>query len=120
MQHVHKQSTLPFGRTMLAPFMALVIGVAGLAGGYAVIDGGGTTTDSGAVAIRGNPVVPSQTKDEAAIAAAIGSRSHGGQGETKDEAAIAAAIAPSRQASAKEEAERAKRTDPHGPASALP
>jgi hypothetical protein len=59
----------------------------------------GATTESGVVVLRGTPVVPSQTKDEAAIAAAI---------------------APSSQDSASDEAERAKRTDPHGPASALP
>ena len=99
MQHAHKQSTLPSTRTLLVPIVALAIGVAGLAGTYAVVDGGGTTTDSGVVALRGTPVAPSQTKDESAIAAAI---------------------APSPQESASDEAERAKRTDPHGPASALP
>jgi hypothetical protein len=120
MQHAHKQPTVPSTRTMLVPIVALAIGVAGLAGAYAVIDDGGGTTESGVVALRGTPVVPSQTKDEATIAAAIGNPSRGGQGETKDEAAIAAAIAPSSQDSASDEAERAKRTDPHGPASALP
>jgi hypothetical protein len=120
MQHAHKQPTLPFTRTMLAPVVALVIGAAGLAGAYVVIDDGGGTTDSDVVAIRGTPVAPSQTKDESAIAAAVGNPSQGGQGETKDESAIAAAIAPSPQESASDEADRAKRTDPHGPASALP
>jgi hypothetical protein len=120
MQHAHKQSTLPSTRTLVVPIVALAIGVAGLAGAYAVIDDGGATTDSGVVALRGTPVAPSQTKDEAAIAAAIGNRGAGGQGETKDESAIAAAIAPSPQETASDEAERAKRTDPHGPASALP
>jgi hypothetical protein len=120
MQHAHKQPTLPSTRTLLGPIVALAIGAAGLAGAYVVIDDGGGTTDSGVVALRGTPVAQSQTKDESAIAAAVGNRDAGSQGETKDESAIAAAIAPSPLDSASDEAERAKRTDPHWPASALP
>jgi hypothetical protein len=76
-----------------------------------------------------------ETKDEAASATAIGRGAaiSGSSGaETKDEAATAAAIgngvevrgskasAAGSSTSLSEEAETARRTDPHGPASALP
>ena len=79
--------------------------------------------EAGVAALMGNPGAGSstETKDEAAIAAAIG---HPGTGtyaspKTKDEAATAAVIAPSK-GSVSQTPDQANRTDPHGPASALP
>jgi hypothetical protein len=88
-----------------------------------------------AAAIGGSAASSSFGKDEAASATAIGRGAaiSGSSGaETKDEAATAAAIgngvevrgskasAAGSSTSLSEEAETARRTDPHGPASALP
>ncbi len=60
-----------------------------------------------------------QTKDEAGVATAIG-KPEQPQTLTKDEAATAAAIAPSKGSTTQMSQAQANRTDPHGPASALP
>jgi hypothetical protein len=89
MQQVQQQPTISLTRKVLAPVVALVIGAAAATGVYALVDDAGVKSESGLVA-KSNTGVSSETKDEAAIAAAIGN--HRVSSETKDEAAIAAAI----------------------------
>ena len=80
-----------------------------------------TRKDAGVGALTGPPNAGSstQTKDEAATATAIGSSGTYASPETKDEASTAAVIAPSKGSTAQSQ-DQANRTDPHGPASALP
>ena len=77
--------------------------------------------EAGVGALMGAPTTgsPPEIKDEAATAAAIGNSGTYASPETKDEAATAAVIAPSK-GSVVQSQEEANRTDPHGPAAALP
>ncbi len=78
------------------------------------------TKDEAATAAAINPQTQSsstETKDEAATASVINTPQTPSGTETKDEAATASVIAPSKGSISQEEANR---TDPHGPAAALP
>jgi hypothetical protein len=77
--------------------------------------------EAGVGALMGPPNAGSstETKDEAATAAVIANSGTFASPETKDEAATAAVIAQSK-GSTTQTQEEANRTDPHGPAAALP
>ena len=97
MQYAEQQPTIPFTRTMLGPVVALVIGVAGATGAYALIDDDGASVQpSTRVIVADTPVQPGEgvgAKNEAGVAAAIGNPGVSPSTEMKDEAGTAAALA---------------------------
>jgi hypothetical protein len=110
---------LPNRSTMLVPVLALAIGAGGAVGLYAAVDETDVNIQPTRVVVAETPAQPGQgvsAKDEAASAAAIHTSSPRTWIETKDEAGTAAAI----QAPAESSGDNAARTDPHGPAAALP
>ena len=123
MQYAEQQPTIPFTRTMLGPVVALVIGVAGATGAYALIDDDDASVQpSTRVIVADTPVQPGEgvgAKNEAGVAAAIGNPGVSPSTEMKDEAGTAAAIGSSRQSGLSDQAEQDRRIDPHGPASSL-
>lgn len=140
MHYAHPQPTLPRPRTMLAPIVALVIGLAGATAGYALLDddvnvlpaqvdvaqspiqpgeGGSVKNEASVAAAVGGAVAGPSTalKNEAATAAAIGNSADTSSGQTKNEAATAAAIGSSADASSgqtKDEAATAAAIAPSG------
>ena len=96
-------------------------GVASAIGNPALpVEGVSAKDEAGVASAIGQSSQPQTlSKDEAATAAAIGSSGTFASPETKDEAATAAVIAPSKGSTVQSQDE-ANRTDPHGPASALP
>jgi hypothetical protein len=93
-------------RSVLVPAIALVIGAGGAVGVYAAVDDTDVQLQPTRVVVADPPAPPSDgvlAKDEAAAAAAIGAdepRRGGGPAAENDDTA--------------------NRTDPHGPAAALP
>jgi hypothetical protein len=148
MQYAERLPALPAPRTIVAPLVALAIGAAAATGVYALLDDdpSGSQATAPKVIVTEPPAQPGpgvSAKNEAGVAAAIGSPAATSASETKDEAGTAAAIGQSsggtefRGSKASEfgtsqyrlaqpgtqldeEAQEARRTDPHGPASALP
>jgi hypothetical protein len=93
MHYAHPQPTLP--RTMLAPIVALVIGLAGATGGYALLDDDNVSVQPAEVSVADSPIQPGEggsVKNEASVAAAVGGAVSGPANEIKNEAATAAAI----------------------------
>ncbi len=136
-------------RSVLVPAIALVIGAGGAIGVYAALDDTDVNVEPTRVVVADPPAAPSEgvaAKHEAASAAAIATPDSPSTFAGKDEAASAAAIAtpdsPSTFAGKDEAASAAaigadeghrgggppaeidqataNRTDPHGPAAALP
>ena len=133
MHYAPQQLTLPRTRTMTVPIVALVIGLAGATGGYALLDDDDVNVQPAQVGVADSPIQPGEggtvkneasiaaavggavagpstaIKDEAATAAAIGNSASSSSGETKDEAATAAAISPSSQDTLSNDEEKALR-----------
>jgi hypothetical protein len=135
-------------RSLLVPAIALVIGAGGAVGVYAVLDETDVNVQPTRVVVADPPAQPGEGvaakheaatasaistpnptssfegKDEAATASAIGSGSQTATSsprtwlESKDEAGTASAIGNGSQTGTDQES--ANRTDPHGPAAALP
>ena len=85
-------------------------------------EGVSAKNEAGVASAIGNPALPGEgvsAKDEAGVASAIG-KPEQPQTLSKDEAATAAAIAPSKGSTTQMSQAEANRTDPHGPAAALP
>jgi hypothetical protein len=148
MQYAERLPALPAARTIVVPAVALIIGAAAATGAYALLDDdpSGSQASAPKVIVAEPPAQPGpgvSAKNEAGVAAAIGSPAATSATETKDEAGIAAAVGQSSGATEfrgsrasefgtsqyrfaqpgtqlDEEALEARRTDPHGPASALP
>jgi hypothetical protein len=102
-------------RTVLVPAIALAIGAAGAVGVTAALDDTDVDIQPTRVVVTDPPAKPGEgvaAKHESATAAAIAGSSSSPSLEGKDEAASAAAIAT--------DDDTANRTDPHGPAAALP
>jgi hypothetical protein len=143
MQYAERLPYLPSPKSLAVPLVALVLGAAAATGLYTLIDDDWTSVtpadtrvivvdppaqpgpgvaaknEAGVASAIGQPSQPQTlSKDEAATASAIGTGTYASP-ETKDEAATAAAIAPSKSSTAQTQDE-ANRTDPHGPAAALP
>jgi hypothetical protein len=130
MEYAANPRTLPTRRTLVAPFVALLIGAAAAVGGYALIDNQDTVQAPDKVVFVDTPGPGEGVRgiDDTATAAAIDSTppkvvvpylSHGygvqtsdGGGSIKDEAATAAAIS----SGSAQDADSANRTAPHGPA----
>jgi hypothetical protein len=99
-QYAERQPALPAAKTIVAPAVALVIGAAAATGAYALLDNetSGSQTTAPKVIVAEPPAPPGPgvgAKDEAGVAAAIGSPAALSASETKDEAGIAAAIGQS-------------------------
>jgi len=117
----------PAARTMLAPFVALVIGAAAATGAYALIDNGDNVIQGATrLIVVETPAQHSADipgKDEAATAVAISPTL---SVSAADEARTAAAVSQSggteprgSKAASAGETQRALRNDPHGTASLL-
>jgi hypothetical protein len=131
MEYAANPRTLPTRRTLVAPFVALLVGAAAAVGGYALIDNQDTAQAPGKVVFVDTPGPGAGVRgiDDMANATALTSTppkvavpylSHGygvqtGTVSTTDEAATAAAIG-SREV---QDPSVANRTDPHGPAAQL-
>jgi hypothetical protein len=125
---------------MLAPIVALVIGLAGATAGYALLDDDDVSVQPAQVSVADSPIQPGEggsVKNEASVAAAVGGAVSGpaneikneaataaaitgsdsdSSGQTKDEAATAAAISPSSQDTISNDEEHALRIHhPRGP-----
>jgi hypothetical protein len=135
-------------RSLLVPAIALVLGAGGAIGVYAVLDDTDVNVQPTRVVVADPPAQPGEgvaAKHEATTAAAIGTPGPSSSLEGKDEGATAAAIGTGSQTvtssprtwlESKDEGstasaigngsqtgtdqETANRTDPHGPAAALP
>lgn len=115
-------------RTVLVPAIALVIGAGGAIGVYAAFDDTDVSIEPTRVVVADPPAAPSEgvaAKHEAATAAAISGVEAPAWLGSKDEAATAAAVgtAEGRRGGgppAENDQATANRTDPHGPAAALP
>jgi len=88
---------LPNPRAMMIPVLALAVGAAAATGAYALLDENGVTVEPTKVIVAEAPTTPSQgvaAKDEAATAAAIGSKTtiDSASFSGKDEAVSAAAV----------------------------
>ena len=146
MQYAERLPYVPSPKTLAVPLVALVLGAAAATGLYTLIDDDGTSVtpadtrvivadppalpgqgvaaknEAGVASAIGNPALPGEgvsAKDEAGVASAIG-KPEQPQTLSKDEAATAAVIAPSRGSTMQMSQAEANRTDPHGPAAALP
>ena len=131
MEYAANPRTLPTRRTLVAPFVALLIGAAAAVGGYALIDNQDTVQAPGKVVFVDTPGPGAGVRgmDDMANATALTSTppkvvvpylSHGygvqmGTVSTTDEAATAAAIGSGEV----QDPSVANRTDPHGPAAQL-
>ena len=126
MHYAHPQQTLPRTRNLAVPIVALVIGLAGATGGYALLDDDDVNVQPAQVGVAESPIQPGEggtvkneasiasavggavagpstaIKNEAATAAAIGNSASSSSGETKDEAVTAAAISNSASSSSGE------------------
>ena len=133
MEYAARLPRIPSRRTMMAPVVALALGAAAATGAYALIDNGdGGATQASKVIVVETPAPGSADipgKSESSTAAAI-TRSAPADIPGKNESATAAAISQSSgiemrgsKASASgptgEDADTARRTDPHGTASSL-
>jgi hypothetical protein len=114
-------------RAVLVPAIALAIGAAGAVGVYAVVDDTDVDIQPTRVVVADPPAKPGEgvaAKHESATAAAIAGSSSSSSLEGKDEAATAAAIGADEARRGggppAESDDYANRTDPHGPAAALP
>ena len=146
MQYAERLPYVPSPKSLAVPLVALVLGAAAATGLYTLIDDDGTSVtpadtrvivadppaqpgpgvaaknEAGVASAIGNPALPGEgvsAKDEAGVASAIG-KPEQPQTLSKDEAATAAAIAPSKGSTTQMSQAEANRTDPHGPAAALP
>jgi hypothetical protein len=144
MQYAARLPTRPSTRSLVAPVVALVVGAAAATGAYALIDSGDESVQGSKVVVVESPApgtadIPG--KNEAATAAGITSQiPSDAEIPGKNEAATAAGISQStggldlrgskastsssagttsRGTELSEEAETARRTDPHGVASTL-
>ena len=98
------QLTLPHA-VATVPIVALVIGLAGATGGYALLDDDDVTVQPAQVGVAESPIQPGEggtVKNEASIAAAVGGAVAGPSTAIKDEAATAAAIGNSASSSSGE------------------
>ncbi len=132
MEYAANPRTLPTRRTLVAPFVALLLGAAAAVGGYALIDNQDTVQAPGKVVFVDTPGPGAGVRgiDDTANSAALTSTppkvvvpylSHGagvqtGNVSTTDEAATAAAVGSR---GGHDDATVANRTDPHGPAALL-
>ena len=132
MEYAANPRTLPTRRTLVAPFVALLIGAAAAVGGYALIDNQDTVQAPGKVVFVDTPGPGAGVRgiDDMANSAAVTSTppkvvvpylSHGigvqtGTVSTTDEAATAAAVGSR---GGQDDASVANRTDPHGSAALL-
>jgi uncharacterized protein YunC (DUF1805 family) len=154
MEYAANPRTLPTRRTLVAPFVALLIGAAAAVGGYALIDNQDTVQAPGKVVFVDTPGPGAGVRgiDDMASAAVLDSTPGGGQGvrgindmanaealnstppkvvvpylshgygvqmgtvSTTDEAATAAAVGSR---GGQDDGSVANRTDPHGPAALL-
>ena len=116
-------------RSVLVPAIALVIGAGGAIGVYAALDDTDVNVEPTRVVVADPPAAPSEgvaAKHEAASAAAIATPADSPSTFAgKDEAASAAAIGADEGhrgggPPAEIDQATANRTDPHGPAAALP
>ena len=146
MQYAERLPYVPSPKSLAVPLVALVLGAAAATGLYTLIDDDGTSVtpadtrvivadppaqpgpgvaaknEAGVASAIGNPALPGEgvsAKNEAGVASAIG-KPEQPQTLSKDEAATAAAIAPSKGSTTQMSQAEANRTDPHGPAAALP
>jgi hypothetical protein len=134
MEYAARLTRIPSRKTMVAPFVALVVGAGVATGAYALIDDGNTATSSKVIVVEqpGPNAADIPGKNEAATAAAISGPQVAGITE-KNEAATAAAISQQSggielrgskasstgtQSSGSSSADRASelRNDPHAPA----
>jgi hypothetical protein len=137
MEYAARLTRSPSRKSLVAPFVALVVGAGAATGAYALIDNSNTATSSKvivveqpgphaaeipgkneagtAAAISGPQVAGLTEKNEAATAAAISLQSGGIQAHLRGSKASATGTSPT------SAAERARdiRTDPHGPANSL-
>jgi hypothetical protein len=116
-------------RGVLIPAIAFVIGAGGAIGVYAALDDTDVNIEPNRVVVADPPAAPSEgvaAKDEAATAAAIsGTEPHARLGSRDEPGTAAAAGADYVRRGGGPPAENddqatANRTDPHGPAAALP
>jgi hypothetical protein len=115
-------------RIVLVPAIALVIGAGGAIGVYAALDDTDVNIEPTRVVVADPPAAPSEgvaAKHEAATAAAISGAEAPAWLDSKDEAGTAAAIGADEGRRgggppAENDQAIANRTDPHGPAAALP
>jgi hypothetical protein len=96
MQYAERLPFVPSPKTVAVPLVALVLGAAAATGAYALIDNDEVAQAPSKVIVVDAPALASEgtvAKNEAGIAAAIGSASAPGEGVTaKNEAGTAAAI----------------------------
>jgi hypothetical protein len=100
MQYAERLPALPSARTVVVPVVALVIGAAAATGTYALLDDdkSGSQATAPRVIVAEPPAQPGEgvgAKNEAGVAAAIGSSAVSPATEPKDEAGVAAAIGSS-------------------------
>jgi hypothetical protein len=114
-------------RSVLVPALALAIGAGGAVGVYAALDDTDVDIQPTRVVVADPPAKPGEgvaAKHESTTAAAIASPGSSSSFEGKDEAASAAAIGAGEARRGggppAESDQTANRTDPHGPAAALP
>jgi hypothetical protein len=115
-------------RGVLVPAIALVIGAGGAIGVYAALDDTDVNIEPTRVVVADPPAAPGEgvaAKHEAATAAAISGAEAPAWLGSKDEAGTAAAVGAdyNRRGGgppAENDQAAANRTDPHGPAAALP
>ena len=130
MEYAANPRTLPTRRTLVAPFVALLIGAAAAVGGYALIDNQDTVQAPDKVVFVDTPGPGEGVRGINDMAAAPATSltpkvvvpylSHGygvrtGTVSTTDEAATAAAVG----SRGGQDDGSANRTDPHGPAALL-
>jgi hypothetical protein len=121
-------ASLPSPRSVLVPAIALVIGAGGAIGVYAALDDTDVNIQPTRVVVADPPATPGEgmaAKHEAATAAAISGTAAPAWLDSKDEAGTAAAIGADEGRRgggppAENDQAAANRTDPHGPAAALP
>jgi hypothetical protein len=137
MEYAARLTRFPSRKTLVAPFVALVVGAGVATGAYALIDDSATTTASKVIVVEqpGPHAAEIPGKNEAATAAAISGPQVAGSTE-KNEATTAAAISQqsgglelrgskasqsSTQSPGSTAADRARelRADPHGTALSL-
>jgi hypothetical protein len=137
MEYAARLTRFPSRKTLVAPFVALVVGAGVATGAYALIDDSSTTTSDKVIVVEqpGPQAANIPGKNEAATAAAISGPQVAGITE-KNEAATAAAISQQSggieprgskasstgtQSTGSSPTDRASelRSDPHGPALSL-
>jgi hypothetical protein len=128
MEYAARLTRFPSRQTLLAPFVALVVGAGVATGAYALIDNGSTATSEKVIVVQqpGPNTADIPGKNEAGTAAAISGPQVAGITE-KNEAATAAAISQQpggvelrgSKASSTPDESTGIPSDPHAPAVAL-